>query len=407
VTRRQAALVFAATLALLVAQGVLLYGLYADQRDAVAAALEERLAALGRTAARALPEAPAPLLVALVEENRLEDALLLDRELAVVAGARTPAASRVNLLRVDGARLEAARAGRASVGRTHGALDVELVSGTFPAGGGRVLILEAGAAFLAPIADVAVPYAIAAGLSLLVAGVFSVGLWLAVRSLERARLAHGRAERLAAVGQMAAMVAHEVRNPLGVVRGQVELLRERLAPAGRDAERVEEILAEIERVNQLTHEFLTLAREAPLERAPVDVTALAEEVAGAARLAAPAATIEVEGEPVTALGDAGRLRQALLNLALNAAQVGGDGVTVRLAVARAGGAVRVTVSDDGPGVPPALAATLFEPFVSGREGGSGLGLAVAARIAERHGGRLALEPSERGARFALTIPGET
>jgi hypothetical protein len=71
VTRRQAALVFAATLALLVAQGVLLYGLYADQRDAVAAALEERLAALGRTAARALPEAPAPLLVALVEENRL------------------------------------------------------------------------------------------------------------------------------------------------------------------------------------------------------------------------------------------------------------------------------------------------------------------------------------------------
>jgi two-component system OmpR family sensor kinase len=407
VTRRQAALVFAATLALLVAQGVLLYGLYADQRDAVAAALEERLAALGRTAARALPEAPAPLLMALVEENRLEDALLLDRELAVVAGARTPAASRVNLLRVDGARLEAARAGRASVGRTHGALDVELVSGTFPAGGGRVLILEAGAAFLAPIADVAVPYAIAAGLSLLVAGVFSVGLWLAVRSLERARLAHGRAERLAAVGQMAAMVAHEVRNPLGVVRGQVELLRERLAPAGRDAERVEEILAEIERVNQLTHEFLTLAREAPLERAPVDVTALAEEVAGAARLAAPAATIEVEGEPVTALGDAGRLRQALLNLALNAAQVGGDGVTVRLAVARAGGVVRVTVSDDGPGVPPALAATLFEPFVSGREGGSGLGLAVAARIAERHGGRLALEPSERGARFALTIPGET
>lgn len=402
-TRRQTLAVVAATLGLLAALEVLLYSLYREERRETAGALDDRLAALGRTAARA---GAAPLLGALVEENQLEDAYLVDASRRVLVGARTAAGERLSLLRLDAARLQRALAGEASVAPGYAVLDVEIVSGYFPVDGDRVLVLEAGAGYLAPLGRLQLAWGVAAALSLLVALPFSAGLWLAVRSLERARLQHGKAERLAAVGQMAAMVAHEVRNPLGIVRGQVELLRERAgaALAPRERERLEEILAEIERVNRLTHEFLTLAREAPLDRAPVDVAALVEETAVAARLAAPAATVETETAPVTALADAGRLRQALLNLVLNATQAGGDGVTVRLEVRRSGGDVRMTVCDDGPGVPPELKDSLFEPFVGARAGGSGLGLAVAARIAERHGGRLELEPSPRGARFALTIP---
>jgi len=111
--------------------------------------------------------------------------------------------------------------------------------------------------------------------------------------------------------------------------------------------------------------------------------------------------------PVSAPADANKLRQAIHNLVLNAVQVGGAGTRVQLEVGADGGRARITVADDGPGVPVELATTLFEPFVTARPGGSGLGLAVARRVAERHGGALVLEsiPGERGARFSIYLPG--
>ncbi|HET7343115.1 MAG TPA: ATP-binding protein, partial [Methylomirabilota bacterium] len=158
-------------------------------------------------------------------------------------------------------------------------------------------------------------------------------------------------------------------------------------------------------LNRLTEEFLGLARDVPIERAPVELSALVRGIADEARVTH--ANLEVSAaEPIEIAADAGKLRQAILNLVLNAAQVGGDAVTVRLELARAGERARVTIADDGPGVPAELAATLFEPFVSARPGGSGLGLAVARRIAERHGGSLALEspPGAPGARFSIYLP---
>jgi len=207
------------------------------------------------------------------------------------------------------------------------------------------------------------------------------------------------------------MVAHEVRNPLGILRGQVELAREKLPPDAppRERERFTDMIDEIDRLNRLTEEFLGLARDVPLRREPLDLGALARAVAEDARVAAGgAARIEaaVPPEPVTLSADADRLRQALRNLVLNALQVGGAEVSVRVEVAVDGPRARVTVADDGPGVPRELAATLFEPFATARPGGSGLGLAVARRAVERHGGSLALEsaPGERGARFSIYLP---
>jgi signal transduction histidine kinase len=431
VTRRRALAVFAAAAALLVAVNAVMWSLYRNEVDTVNRGLDDRLIALGTTAARWLgdplctPSGSAarpggagacdreaePLLAALVDENRLEDAYVIDGALHVTAGVRTRAGSDVNLLRVDQDRLGDALDGKASAGAGYSVENVAVEAAYFPFGppsARRVLALEAGAEYHAPLSRLRAKYLFAAALTVLVALVFAAGLILALRSLERARVAYGRAERLAAVGQMAAMVAHEVRNPLGILRGQVELARERLAASAppREQERFSEMLAEVDRLNRLTEEFLALARDQPLEQSRVELAGLARGIADEARVAAKDATIEVTAEPLEIAGDPGKLRQAILNLVLNAVQVGGAGVTVRLEVARVGERARITVADTGPGVPAELAATLFEPFVTARPGGSGLGLAVARRVAERHGGTLVLEsPSgQPGARFSIYIP---
>jgi signal transduction histidine kinase len=206
---------------------------------------------------------------------------------------------------------------------------------------------------------------------------------------------------------MSAMVAHEVRNPLGILRGQIELARERLGSTAppREQARFTEMLAEVDRLNRLTEEFLGLARDVALEPTELDLGALARAVADEARLVAGGAEIVARGA-ITVRADPDKLRQAMLNLVLNATQVGGTCVRVAIEVGAAGQRARISVADDGPGVPVELAERLFEPFATGRAGGTGLGLAAARRIAERHGGELVLEstPGARGARFSIYLP---
>jgi signal transduction histidine kinase len=413
VNRRRVLAVLAAAVMLLIALNALIYSLYRSEVRAVTGTLDDRLTALGVTAASWLETTsdPAPLLTALVRDNRLEDAYLVDPALRVTAGVRTPAGAPLNLLRVDEDRLTRAFAGAASVGTGYSIANATVEAAYFPvrrAGGAAVLAIEAGAEYHAPAASLRRTYATAVGLTALAALVFAVGLGLALRALERARVAHGRAERLAAVGQMAAMVAHEVRNPLGILRGQIELARERLGAAAppREQERFAEMLSEVDRLNHLTEEFLGLSRDVTLDPHDLDLGALAAGVAEEVRLIAPDSEITATGA-ATVRADADKLRQALLNLVLNATQIGGPGVHVAIEVAAEGARARISVIDDGPGVPPEIAARLFEPFVTARSGGTGLGLVAARQIAERHGGSLVLEsrPGARGARFSLYLPG--
>lgn len=399
-TPRRALAVFAAAALLLLALNAFVYSLYRSEVRTVAATLDDRLTALGRTAARWLgaSDDPAPL-QALVAENRLEDAYIIDGALAhVLVGVRTPA-GRLNLLRVDQDRLANAAAGVFSVGDGYSVANARVEAAYFPLAKGRVLALEAGEEFHAPEARLRTTYLTAVGLSVLAAAVFALGLVLALRALERARIAYGRAERLAAVGQMAAMVAHEVRNPLGILRANVELAREAL-PVAPDRERFDDMITEIDRLNRLTQEFMSLARDAALVVEAVELAGLAREVAADAKVAAKDASVEVVGPEVTIDGDRGKLKQMLYNLVLNAIQVGATTVTITVAP---GG--HITVSDDGPGIPAAVASTLFEPFVTARPGGSGLGLAVVRRVVERHGGTIRIEQAARGARFSIILRG--
>jgi two-component system OmpR family sensor kinase len=416
VNRRRVLAVLAAALGLLLAVNALIYSLYRSDVRAVTGTLDDRLTALGVTSASWLAAAGGPgaasepLLAALVHDNRLEDAYVVDSALRVVAGVRTAAGAPLNLLRADEDRLGRAFAGRASVGAGYSVANASVEAGYFPlrhAGGTAVLAIEAGAEYHAPADGLRRTYLVAVGLTALAAVVFAVGLGLALRALERARVAHGHAERLAAVGEMAAMVAHEVRNPLGVLRGQIELARERLGAVApqREQERFADMLAEVDRLNQLTEEFLGLTRDPPIAPTALDLGALAGAIADEARVIAPGAAITATGA-ATAHADPDKLRQALRNLVLNAVQVGGPGVRVAIEVGADRDRARISVIDDGPGVPAALAAQLFEPFVTGRPGGTGLGLAAARRIVERHGGALVLEsaPGASGARFSIYLP---
>jgi two-component system sensor histidine kinase PilS (NtrC family) len=233
-----------------------------------------------------------------------------------------------------------------------------------------------------------------------------------------------RRERLAGVGELAASIAHEIRNPLAAISGSVELLRGGSVEA--DRERLMDIvLREIGRLDALIRDFLQFARPAPPKLAPVALPALLEEVAQMLATAVPpGAQLEVEADPsARALADATQLRQVLWNLARNACDaLEGPGV-VRLCASRVAGepqglgsgdrkrsreeaaAVEIVVEDTGRGIPLADLERIFDPFYTTKPDGTGLGLPTVHRIVESHGGALQVESQPGvGTRFRVRLP---
>ncbi|MFB1479299.1 sensor histidine kinase [Corallococcus sp. RDP092CA] len=212
-------------------------------------------------------------------------------------------------------------------------------------------------------------------------------------------------EKLAGIGRLAAGVAHEINNPLGVILGYVRLLQRRAE--GALAEDLRVVEEEAVRCQDIVEGLLDLARPGRGPRAPVALRDACEEVVSRLREAARLGTVavDVRGEGA-AWAQAPRLRQVLLNLVKNAAEAAGEGgrVEVCIAVAADGGA-RVAVSDSGPGVTAEARAQLFEPFFTTKPSGTGLGLAVSQAIAEAHGGRIDVDTGPLGgARFTLSLP---
>jgi signal transduction histidine kinase len=221
-----------------------------------------------------------------------------------------------------------------------------------------------------------------------------------------------QAERLAEIGRLASAVAHEIRNPLGVIAAQVKLLERQ----GGKPETLASMRAQIERAKHFLDDLLRYSRPRPLAKVEVELLPALQLVAGQVRqiVGEGAPPIHVEAARGLALEvDRGAFMDVLGALANNAA-IALDGRAegaVHIRAAREGEAVVVTVEDNGPGVPQAIEATLFQPFVTGRgrdakNPGTGLGLAIAARWVERHGGTLQHErPASGGARFVVRWPG--
>jgi signal transduction histidine kinase len=225
--------------------------------------------------------------------------------------------------------------------------------------------------------------------------------------------AHARlrsVERLAGLGQLAASVAHEVRNPLAIIRSSVQNVAEVL-PA-TDAESLEAcdfVVQEIDRLNGVVNGLLSLARApTPAPRA-VLVSALVEraELLGGRLLAHKGLKLErgaALGLPPVQV-DEDLMAQVLLGLVSNAGDASPPGGVVRITARADDGGVTVSVSDEGPGVPEALRERVFEPFFTTRESGHGLGLAVAQQIVEAHGGRITVADAPGGgARLDVQLP---
>jgi two-component system sensor histidine kinase HydH len=226
------------------------------------------------------------------------------------------------------------------------------------------------------------------------------------RQLLRQEAAERRFEeqrRLAVLGEMSSVIAHELRNPLASLKGNAQLLAERLPPDGRERKKAERIVLEAQRLETLSGELLDFSRSGPIDRRDTDPAALlraAAEGADASRV-----VLSLERAPARFPLDAPRVRQALTNLLANAVQASPEGSPATARVAMEGDRLVFTVSDRGPGIPPGDLERIFEPFYTTRPTGTGLGLAVAQRIVQMHGGTLtaANEPGG-GATFRMAIP---
>lgn len=219
-----------------------------------------------------------------------------------------------------------------------------------------------------------------------------------------------RTERLAAIGQLAAGISHEIDNPVGIILGYAELLLEDLPVGDPRREDVSAIIEECRRCKRITGGLLGFARTAKTQVELFDLEALIAQTLASLRPQKLFRDIVLEfrraSEPLTLVADADQVRQVLVNLLLNAAQAMAGRGCIRVRALAADPLV-VEVEDDGPGIPPELLERIFEPFFStkSRGEGTGLGLSVCRKLVEAHGGTLvALPDRAAGACFRLTLP---
>ncbi|MBI3179308.1 MAG: PAS domain-containing protein [Deltaproteobacteria bacterium] len=216
-------------------------------------------------------------------------------------------------------------------------------------------------------------------------------------------------ERLASIGQMAASIAHELRNPLAAISGSVELLSQERAGKAERAQLEAIVLREIARLNRLVTDLLFYARPRPAEYTRVDLVALVRDVCETLRrdVSFDRLRFELSGAPTLQwAADAGQIRQMMWNLLRNAADASPAGGVVEVDLsgpAANGGLASIVVRDHGAGVPAHVRERLFEPFVTTKSTGTGLGLAVVHRIVEAHQGSVALEDAAGGGTAARVL----
>ncbi len=212
---------------------------------------------------------------------------------------------------------------------------------------------------------------------------------------------------LARLGEMAAIVAHEVKNPLAGIRGALQILGSRLPADHRDRAILKDVQERLDALNELLEDLLLFARPKEPRTGPAEVRPLIETTVGLLKKDPGMAGVEVavHGDSPTILADAEQLRRAFLNLLINAGQAMAGRGRIDICIAARNGRCEIVVQDEGPGIPPDVLDRVFEPFFTTKHRGTGLGLPTARRIVERHGGALELASwPGTGTRVLVSLP---
>jgi two-component system, NtrC family, sensor histidine kinase HydH len=222
-----------------------------------------------------------------------------------------------------------------------------------------------------------------------------------------------REKHLSSLGQMAAGLAHEIKNPLGSIKGSAEILSDDFPEGSRKHEMMKVLLKETDRLNRVVEDFLNFARPRPIARTPTRIRTVVEGVVSQIELDAAANKIRLvrdfdETIPEASL-DGEKLHQVFLNLALNAVSAMPDGGTLVFETRRRSiegkPFIVVSVKDDGTGIDPDDIEGIFDPFFTRSEKGTGLGLSISHTIVRKHGGRIEVAPNHpKGTVFSVILP---
>jgi nitrogen-specific signal transduction histidine kinase len=238
-------------------------------------------------------------------------------------------------------------------------------------------------------------------------GTVLVAIFDDLSELKRMEEAVRRNDRLRALGQLSAGVAHEIRNPLAGIATTAEVLGEKLAGDDDKVRYIRAMLDEIQRLDGIVKNLLAFARPPKPQVAPCRVADVVARVAALSSDAAAARGVVVEtavDSDAVCLADASQVAQVLLNLVLNAVQACTRGDRVVVSTRRETGYIAIDVVDSGAGVLEDVRTTLFDPFVTTKTQGTGLGLAISRQIVDDHRGSIVCEFLERGTRFIVRLP---
>ena len=218
-----------------------------------------------------------------------------------------------------------------------------------------------------------------------------------------------RRDRLHALGEVAMGLAHEIRNPLGIIKTATQLLHRRADLAETDKRHLEYVVSEVSRINELITEFLDFAKPNPPLRVLQPARPLVDEILGfcAPELAAHNVDVQLDDQApgATIYADAKQLKQACLNLILNAIDAMPDGGRLTLGIRNVGDNTVISIADSGQGIPVEMIERIFTPFVTTKASGTGLGLAKVYSIMESHDGSIeCVSEKDAGATFSLYIP---